>query len=303
MSSLEQLSPLARAQVIPWRRSLFDSTLAILGVMGMTGVMFFLHLYPRIPNISILYLLVILPLATTRGRYAATFAAVLAFLAFDFFLVPPLYTFTMYNPDEWIALFIFLLDALFIGHLAAALRQRAEESSRRERETNALYHLVRTTSREEKPAGQLQAMSRAVVEVFAPWGVQECALLQFDQAGVLQVQASTSLHPEATSLSREVQTGAADGNAARPHPGPKNGAASLTSLLARMERAFRSTHAVAAHPPGRSVHLLSLKLGQKTVGALRLSIAGDPRALVQEEHLEDEGMFAESSSFTRCAVG
>ena len=297
MSSIEQFSPLVRAQVIPWRRYLFDSTLAILGVMGMTGVMFFLHLYPRIPNISILYLLVILPLAMTRGRYAATLAAVLAFLAFDFFLVPPIYTFTIDNLDEWIALFIFLLDALFIGYLAAALRQRAEESSRRERETNALYHLVRTTSREEKPAGQLQAMSRAVVELFAPRGVQECALLQFDRAGVLQVQASASLQPEATSLSRKAQTGPAAVNTVRHHPGLKNVAAPLASFFSRRERSLRPPHAAVAPPPGRSVHLLSLKFGQKTVGALRLHVQGDPRSLVQGEHLEDEGMFAESSSF------
>ncbi|TMD52838.1 MAG: DUF4118 domain-containing protein [Chloroflexi bacterium] len=54
-----------------------------------TGIIYAFHLYPTIPNISIVYLLVILVLASTRGRYAAILAAVIAFLSFDFFLVPP----------------------------------------------------------------------------------------------------------------------------------------------------------------------------------------------------------------------
>ena len=57
--------------------------------MIVTGIIYAFHLYPTIPNISIVYLLVILVLASTRGRYAAILAAVIAFLSFDFFLVPP----------------------------------------------------------------------------------------------------------------------------------------------------------------------------------------------------------------------
>lgn len=285
MSSVEQISPLVRVQVVPWRQYLFDSILAILSVMGMTGTMFFLHLYPRIPNISMIYLLVILPLATTRGRYSATFASILAFLAFDFFLVPPIYTLTINNPDEWIALFIFLIDALLIGHLAAALRQRAEESSRRERETRALYHLLRTTSREEKPACQLQEMSRVVVDVLAPWGVQQCDLLQFDATGVLQMQASASQQPSGMALQTHRETRHTDLQSV------------VALLIACVKHPFRLTHVPEVYPMARSLHLLSLKLGQKTVGALQLYVQGDPRPLLREEHLEDEGMLTESPSF------
>lgn len=44
----------------------------------MTGIIYAFHLYPTIPNISMVYLLLILLLATTRGRYAALVAAVVA---------------------------------------------------------------------------------------------------------------------------------------------------------------------------------------------------------------------------------
>src|SRR6266851_6924420 len=105
----------------PWKRVALDTWLAFLGSLGVTAIIYFFHLYPRIPNISIVYLLVVLPLSVTRGRYSAMLTSVLAFLAFDFFLVPPLYLFTINRPEEWIALFIFLIDALLTGQLPAVL--------------------------------------------------------------------------------------------------------------------------------------------------------------------------------------
>ena len=72
------------------------------------GIIYAFHLYPTIPNISIVYLLLILALASTRGRDPAILAAVIAFLSFDFFLVPPLYTFVIARWEEWIALVVFL---------------------------------------------------------------------------------------------------------------------------------------------------------------------------------------------------
>jgi two-component system sensor histidine kinase KdpD len=185
-----------KSTALPWQHYLLDSGLAAAGVAGVTGFIYFLHLYPRIPNISMLYLLVVLPLASTRGRYSATLASLLAFCAFDFFIVPPLYTFTMYDADEWIALSVLLVNALVIGNMAAALRQQAREASRREREARSLYHLVRMASDEEEPEGQLRKISQAIVEVFAFLGVQSCTILQPDASGVLQVQASSACLPD-----------------------------------------------------------------------------------------------------------
>src|SRR5215471_18863217 len=109
--------------------------------MLVTGIIYTFHLYPRIPNISIVYLLVVMALASTRGRYAAILASLVAFLTFDYFLVPPLYVFTIARIEEWIALFVFLVTAILTSQLAVALRDRAEQASRGERETRILYDL------------------------------------------------------------------------------------------------------------------------------------------------------------------
>ena len=266
MSSRESFAPVQRNAWFPWQQYLCDTLLAVAGVAGVTLLIGLLHLYPRIPNISIVYLLVVLPLASGRGRYSAMLASVLAFLAFDFFLVPPYYTFVMYHVEEWIALSIFLLDALLTGHLASALRLRAEEASRREQETRALYQLMRITNSAEEPAGQLQAISQTIVSILSSWGVQSCAILQPDASGVMQVQASASL-----------QTVPPSGSTGKLSP-------STTTARGRLSRLFK--RATNERSDQHSRHLLPLKLGNRNIGMLRLDVLGDPRALLREEQLE-----------------
>src|SRR5205823_5678473 len=160
-----------------WRRYLIDSALAIVGTLSITGIIYALRLYPKIPNISLAYLLIVLALASTRGLYAAVLSSLVAFATFDYFLVPPYYTFTIARFEEWLALFVFLTTAIITGQLASALRLRAEQASRQARETRILYELVRATNSEEDPEGQLSVIARAVVDVFSSWGVRDCAIL------------------------------------------------------------------------------------------------------------------------------
>src|SRR5215471_1792047 len=101
MRTLESVLPITRKQMIWVLHYLLDSLLACAGSLLVTGVIVVFHLYPAIPNISIFYLLVVLALAVVRGRYAAILASLVAFLSFDFFIVPPLFTFVRYRIEEW----------------------------------------------------------------------------------------------------------------------------------------------------------------------------------------------------------
>src|SRR2546421_12591391 len=108
MSKIERfpLPPLEMREGLRWSQYLVDSLLGIVGALLVTFIIYFFHLYPRIPNISLLYILVVLALASTRGLYAAIVTSVIGFLSFDFFLVPPYYTFTIAKIDACLALFI-----------------------------------------------------------------------------------------------------------------------------------------------------------------------------------------------------
>src|SRR5215472_7360675 len=120
MRSLEQILPSKSHLMSLWPRYLLDSVMACSGSLLITGIIFTFQLYPRIPNISIAYLLAVLALAITRGRYAASLSAVVASLSYAYFIVPPLYSFAIDGIDDWLALLMFLLVALLTAHLAIA---------------------------------------------------------------------------------------------------------------------------------------------------------------------------------------
>src|SRR5437879_6847457 len=116
-----------------------DSVLALGGVTLITSVIAVAHLYPRIPTIAFVYLLLVLALASTRGLYAAILTSLLAFLCFDFFFFPPPYTFLVVKAEDLLTLVVFLSTAIITGQLASALRRRVEQGKNRERELRLLY--------------------------------------------------------------------------------------------------------------------------------------------------------------------
>ncbi len=269
-----------------WIRFLSDTALAILGALFVTGIIFLFHLYPRIPNISLAYLLVVLTLASARGLYAAVCSSVVAFLSFDFFLVQPLFTFSIARAEEWLALFVFLVTAIITGQLASALRQRAEQAHRREYEARILYELVRDTTREQDLARQLSIIARALVDVFAAWGVVDCAIILPDTTNrpVLVARACKlagnvadqvvkeereQLMPDETATASWVLAQAQTAELHDVKLAPKSGV--------NPRAVVRST--TPGHQLRRYIRMVPLILSQRVVGVLRLSMEDDPRLL------------------------
>ena len=120
-------------------RRLVPHAIALIAVGIVTGAIGAIEARGHIANISMLYLIVVLASATLAGRGPAITASLAAFLAFNWFFVQPLHTFSVGDPNEWFALVIFLATATITGQLAANQRDRAREAVERERETVALY--------------------------------------------------------------------------------------------------------------------------------------------------------------------
>ncbi len=139
MKHVEHISSTEARAEPRWRRSLSDSLLALGGVALVTSIIAIAQLYPRIPTISFVYLLVVLALASVRGLYAAILASLLAVLSFDFFFFPPPYTFVVVKVEDLLTLCVFLATAVMTSQLASALRRRAEQARSRERELRLLY--------------------------------------------------------------------------------------------------------------------------------------------------------------------
>jgi two-component system sensor histidine kinase KdpD len=94
-------------------------------------------------TIALGLLLVILFVAMIWGSGPALFASVLGMLAFNFFFLPPFHTFTISDPQNWVALAAFFMAALAVGQLSARAKKRAEEAEAGRIEIRRLYEELR----------------------------------------------------------------------------------------------------------------------------------------------------------------
>src|SRR5262249_53266397 len=85
------------------------------------------------------YLLYILVVASTWGFFEASISSIAATLVFNFFFFPPVGTFTIADPQNWVALFTFLATSLIASRLSTAARRRALDAVGRQQDLERLY--------------------------------------------------------------------------------------------------------------------------------------------------------------------
>jgi two-component system sensor histidine kinase KdpD len=95
------------------------------------------------PSISLVFLTAVLASAASWGLWPSLYACVLSVLAYNFFFLPPLYTFTIADPENVVALVFFLIAAVIASNLAAAVRAQAVTAQVRARTTDELYQFSR----------------------------------------------------------------------------------------------------------------------------------------------------------------
>jgi two-component system, OmpR family, sensor histidine kinase KdpD len=89
------------------------------------------------------YLVAILVIATAGGLLEATVASIVAMLCFNYFFFSPVGTFTVADPQNWVALFAFLATSITASQLSARAKRRTREAVERQREMERLYALSR----------------------------------------------------------------------------------------------------------------------------------------------------------------
>lgn len=97
-------------------------------------------------NIIMVFLLTVVLVALCLGRGPAVLAAFLSVGAFDFFCVPPRFSFNVSDVQYLLTFTIMLAVALITGQLTAGLRYQARVAVERERRSRALYELARELS-------------------------------------------------------------------------------------------------------------------------------------------------------------
>jgi two-component system sensor histidine kinase KdpD len=92
-------------------------------------------------TIGFVFLVVVLLAALRLGLAAATLASLAATACFNYFFLPPVGTWTIADPANWVALAAFLLASVLVSRLVAREQRRTAEAEERRREMEALYEL------------------------------------------------------------------------------------------------------------------------------------------------------------------
>jgi two-component system sensor histidine kinase KdpD len=140
-----QTAPSA-APTVPARTAVAAHGAAILSSLGMALAATPTIAYLDLANIAMLFLLVVLLVAVRLGRGPSVTATCVSVACFDFFFVPPRFTFAISDLQYLVAFGVMLAVGLITGHLTAGLRFQAHVAARRESRTRALYEFARALS-------------------------------------------------------------------------------------------------------------------------------------------------------------
>jgi two-component system sensor histidine kinase KdpD len=126
----------------PVTRTSSRDSKAYVGSFGMVVVALLIGLLLRrfgISNVALVFLTAVLSSAVTYGLWPSLFACLVAVLAYNFFFLPPFYTFTVAAPENVVALFFFMVVALVASWLSSRVRAQAVSARERVATTENLY--------------------------------------------------------------------------------------------------------------------------------------------------------------------
>src|SRR6266404_7162626 len=132
------------------------------------GIIAFYHhvLHVNQTTVALSFLLAILAVSAVWGMAASVFMSVLAMLSFNYFFLPPVGTFTVTDPQNWVALFAFLVTSITGSQLSARIRKEADEAHQRRREIERLYRFSRQLLGEGNVIQLMNAIPDYIVECF-----------------------------------------------------------------------------------------------------------------------------------------
>jgi two-component system sensor histidine kinase KdpD len=216
-------------------------------------------------NVALLLLLVTVISAAAWGWTVGICVSVLSNLAFNFFFVPPVYRFSVQEPNNALALVLFLGVAAITASLLASGRRSAREAERRASDTQTLLALVRTTRDQS-----VEALPRAICDwIVRDFGVASCTIFRLEDEDLEPVAHAGAGKGELSRAERSVALQAA-------------GSRRSAGLDYRRARLGRRRHL----PVEAGRLFVPLAIEQACVGVLRIQSSGSPLSDERERLLE-----------------
>jgi two-component system sensor histidine kinase KdpD len=133
---------------------------ALSGVAAVTAALGPFHDRVNPTTVALALLLIVLFAATGWGSRPALLAALFGVACFNFFFLPPVHTFTVADPQNWVALAVFLITALVAGELSARAKRRADEAEAGRIEIEGLYDEYRAAAERARQAEVFEQSER-----------------------------------------------------------------------------------------------------------------------------------------------
>ncbi|MBV9574572.1 MAG: DUF4118 domain-containing protein [Acidobacteriales bacterium] len=124
-----------------------------------------IHVNPT--TVALTFLLLVLWVATYWGFRFSAFLSVLATLVFNYYFLPPVGTFTIADPQNWVALFAFLATAGIASRLAERARRQTADAVQRRRDVERLYAFSQRLLATDNIAELLNAIPGYICDGFA----------------------------------------------------------------------------------------------------------------------------------------
>jgi two-component system, OmpR family, sensor histidine kinase KdpD len=209
---------------LPLRRCGAAATLATLVGLALS------HLLPQ-QSVALVYLLLVVLGAIGLGTWTGLTAALLSAMAYNFFFIPPIYTFLISDRQELFALVVFFAVALLTGSLAGRMREAADAARHRASTLLSLNDFAARLSRATDQAAILEALAFQAAAT-----VRGAAVVLIKDVKDLQQRASVPSDVQLESVEwqaahRAWRSGAIAHASAPGWPGPRFEFRPLTTYL------------------------------------------------------------------------
>src|ERR1700723_1112889 len=146
-------------------------------VLGIS--LFYRRVLPvNLTTVALTFLLAILAVSTFWGIAVSVFMSVAAMLAFNYYFLPPIGTLTIADPQNWVALFAFLVGSVLASQLSNRARKQSEDLSARRREVERLYSFSRGLL---ESGSVIQLLNRIPAQIVDTFEVGAAALVLADK--------------------------------------------------------------------------------------------------------------------------
>lgn len=151
------------------QRVLAGRTFGLVCALAIIASITFFYRHVLVANqttVALSFLLAILAVSAVWGMAVSASMSVTAMLAFNYYFLPPVGTFTIADPQNWVALAAFLVTSIVGSQLSARIRKEADEANSRRHEIERLYQFSQKLLSEGNVIQLMNAIPNYIVDSF-----------------------------------------------------------------------------------------------------------------------------------------